>query len=122
MSDIYRDAVLRLSHVPGVGGALVVDASAGVSVVEDLKPHASGTALAAMAASLYRRTMQASDTAGFGRVDSIQLYGDHGQMFIAGAGDLIVVALIEDDAQIGRVRMEANRAARSLRSRTEAET
>jgi predicted regulator of Ras-like GTPase activity (Roadblock/LC7/MglB family) len=120
VSDIYRDAVLRLSHVPGVSGALVVDVSAGVPVVEELKPHASGTAIAALAASLFQRTQQASDTAGFGGLTSLQLSADHGQMFIAGANELIVVALLEDDAQIGRVRMEANRAARTLRGNAEA--
>jgi predicted regulator of Ras-like GTPase activity (Roadblock/LC7/MglB family) len=36
-------------------------------------------------------------------------------VLIAGAGDLIVVALVSDDAQIGRVRMEAQRAAVALR-------
>lgn len=120
MSDIFRDSVLRLSHVPGVSGALVVDVTAGVPVVEELKPHTDGTAIAALAASLFRRTVQASDTAGFGSLNSLQLSADHGQMFIAGANDLLVVALLEDDTQIGRVRMEANRAARRLQGTDEA--
>jgi len=120
MSDIFRDSVLRLSHVPGVSGALIVDVSAGVPVIEELKPHTDGTAIAALAAALFRRTVQASDTAGFGGLGSLQLSADHGQMFIAGANDLLVVALLEDDAQIGRVRMEANRAARALRGLDEA--
>jgi predicted regulator of Ras-like GTPase activity (Roadblock/LC7/MglB family) len=114
MIDVYREAVTRLSRVPGVSGALVVEAAAGVPVVEELKPDVSGTAVAALAAALFQRTAQASETAGYHGLRSLQLDADGGHVLIAGAGDLVVVALVEDDAQMGRVRIEAMRAARSL--------
>ena len=111
MIDVYRDAVTRLSRVPGVSGALVV---------EELKPDVSGTAVAALAAALFQRTAQASETAGYRGLRSLQLDADGGHVLIAGAGELVVVALVEDDAQIGRVRIEALRAARSLVQSAEA--
>jgi predicted regulator of Ras-like GTPase activity (Roadblock/LC7/MglB family) len=114
MIDPYREAVTRLSRVPGVSGALVVEASAGVPVSEELKPDVSGTAVAALAAALFQRTAQASQTAGYGGLRLLQLHAENGQVLIAGAGELVVVALVEDDAQMGRVRIEAQRAARTL--------
>jgi predicted regulator of Ras-like GTPase activity (Roadblock/LC7/MglB family) len=115
MSDPFRDAVRRLSHVPGVSGAMVVDANAGVAVAEELTPEVSGTAIGALAGALFSRTSQASLTAGLGELETVQLGADSGHVLIAGAGELIVVALVSDDAQIGRVRMEAQRAAVALR-------
>ena len=114
MTDMYREAVNRLSRVPGVSGAMVVETAAGVPVVEELKSTVSGTALAALAAALFQRTAQASETAGYNTLRTLQLTAEQGQVLVAGAGDLIIVALVEDDAQMGRVRLEAGRAARAL--------
>jgi predicted regulator of Ras-like GTPase activity (Roadblock/LC7/MglB family) len=114
MTDVFREAVLRLSRVPGVSGALVVETGEGVPVALELKADVSGTAVAALAAALYQRTAQASETAGYRTLATLQLDADHGHVLIAGAGELIVVALVEDDAQMGRVRVEAQRAAREL--------
>lgn len=119
MSDVFTQAAQQLSHVPGVRGALVVDLQAGVPVVEELTPDVSGTAVAALAGELFRRTAQASGSAGFGDVETIHLEADAGHVLVAGAGDLIVVALLAADAQIGRVRIEARRAALALIGETE---
>jgi predicted regulator of Ras-like GTPase activity (Roadblock/LC7/MglB family) len=119
MNDPFREAVRRLSHVPGVSGAMVVDANAGVAVAEELTPDVSGTAIGALAGALYGRTAQASESAGLGALETVQLGADGGHVLIAGAGDLIVVALVTDDAQIGRVRMETQRAAAALREAVE---
>lgn len=119
MSDVFTQAVQRLSHVPGVRGALVVDLSAGVPVVEELTQDVSGTAVAALAGAMFRRTAQASESAGFGDLDTIHLEADAGHVLVAGAGDLIIVALLADDAQIGKVRIEARRAAAAVLGETE---
>ena len=120
MSDVFREAVLRLSRVPGVSGALVVETGEGVPVALELKADVSGTAVAALAAALYQRAAQASETAGYRTLSTLQLDADQGHVLIAGAGELIVVALVEDDAQMGRVRVEAQRAARELTAGPEA--
>jgi len=119
MSDAYRDAVIRLSHVPGVSGAMVVDAVAGVAVAQELTPDVSGTAIGALAGALFGRSAQATEGAGLGELDVVQLRADGGHVLVAGAGSLIVVALLADDAQIGRVRMEAQHSAALVRQAME---
>lgn len=116
MNASYREALERVSRVPGVRGALVVLANDGVPVVEELQADVSGAAIAALAAALFRRTALAANSADFGALETLQLEADGGQVLIGGAGELIVVALISDDAQIGRARVEVVRAAQSLRS------
>jgi predicted regulator of Ras-like GTPase activity (Roadblock/LC7/MglB family) len=114
MSDVYTEAVQRLSRVSGVRGALLVDAEAGLPVMSELAEGVSGTAVAALASSLFRRTAQASDTAGFGKLVTMQMEADDGHVVAVDAGEIIIVVIAEKDAQLGLVRLEAHRAAESL--------
>lgn len=114
MSDVYTAATERLSRVSGVRGALIVEKDAAVPVVAELREGVNGTAVAALAASLFRRTAQASDTAQFGRLTTLQLEADEGHVIAVDAGELILVVVAERDAQLGLVRLEAHRAAESL--------
>jgi predicted regulator of Ras-like GTPase activity (Roadblock/LC7/MglB family) len=114
MTDALAAALSRVSHVPGVRGALVVDAEAGVPVVAEVAADTSGEAVAALAAALYRRTMQAAGAGGFGALQSLHLEAEGGHVFVAGSGDLIVVVLADSDAQLGMVRLETARAAEAL--------
>lgn len=114
MSDRYADAVDRLSRVPGVRLAMVVEAAAGVPVLaEAIDPH-TGTALAALAASLFRRGAEASRTAGYGTAATFHLQAADGHVVVAGAGEVLLVVLTEADAQLGLVRLEAKRVAGGL--------
>ena len=115
MSDIYTTAVDRVSHVAGVRGALLVDIEAGVPVVSELSEGVNGTAVAALAASLFRRTAEASRSSHFGALGTLQLEADHGHVFVVDAGEMILVVIATRDAQLGLVRLEAHRAAESLR-------
>jgi predicted regulator of Ras-like GTPase activity (Roadblock/LC7/MglB family) len=114
MSDVYTAAVERLSRVPGVRGALIVESDAGVPVISELSEGVNGTAVAALAASLFRRTLQAADTAQLGRLTTLQLEADEGHVVVVGAGELILVVIAERAAQLGMVRLESMRAAQSL--------
>lgn len=114
MSEPYRSAVRRLSRVGGVRGALVVEAAAGVPIVAELADEVSGTAVAALAASLYRHTREAARAAGYGALHTVHLEAAAGHVVAVGAGDLIVVVVTEADAQLGLVRLEAQRAAEAL--------
>ncbi|CAN5711074.1 roadblock/LC7 domain-containing protein [soil metagenome] len=114
MSDVFTAAVDRLSRVAGVRGALIVEADAAVPVVAELSDDVNGTAVAALAASLFRRTAQASETAEFGRLATLQLEADDGHMLVVDAGEVILVVITTRDAQLGLVRLEAHRAAGSL--------
>jgi predicted regulator of Ras-like GTPase activity (Roadblock/LC7/MglB family) len=114
MNRLYAAAVERLSRIPGVRGALVVEGETGVPVVSDMTAGVNETAVAALAASLFRRTGEASTAADFGRLHTLQLEAAGGHVIAVGTRDLILVAVTERTAQVGLIRYEAQRAAESL--------
>jgi predicted regulator of Ras-like GTPase activity (Roadblock/LC7/MglB family) len=115
MSDAYARALERVSRVHGVRGALLVEAEAGVPVLVELAAGVNGTAVAALAASLFLRTAQASGSAGFGTLKALQVEAAGGHVLVGGAGDLLIVAIAERDAQLGLVRLVVQQAAEALR-------
>jgi predicted regulator of Ras-like GTPase activity (Roadblock/LC7/MglB family) len=119
VSDPFVSALRRVSHVPGVTGAMIVDADAGVPVLADLREGVQGNAVAALVAALYQRTSNATQAAGLGPLDTFHLEAAGGHVVAAGAGELVVMAIVADDAQLGLVRIETRRAALELRSRPE---
>jgi uncharacterized protein len=114
MSDVFTAAVERLSRIAGVRGALIVESDAAVPVVSELSEGVNGTAVAALAASMFRRTLQATETAQLGRLSTLQLEADEGHVVVVDAGELILVVIAARDAQLGMIRLEAMRAAQSL--------
>ncbi|MGH7446073.1 MAG: roadblock/LC7 domain-containing protein [Longimicrobiales bacterium] len=114
MNEHFIAAVERVSRVAGVRGALLVESEAGVPVVSELREDVNETAVAALAASLFRRMAAASETADFGRLNTLQLEADDGHVVAVDAGELILVVVAEQSAQLGLVRYEAHRAAESL--------
>ena len=115
MSDVYSEALERLSRVPGVRGALIVETEAGVPVVSELVEGVEGSALAALASSLFRRSNDAAQTASFGELRTMQLEAGNGHVVVANGGELLIVVVAEKTAQLGMVRLEAHRAAEALR-------
>jgi predicted regulator of Ras-like GTPase activity (Roadblock/LC7/MglB family) len=115
MSDLFAAVLARLSHVPGVRGALIVDPDTGTPVVAEVQQDVAPAALGALAAALFQRISRASNAAGFGSLNTFHLEAEHGHVVRAGANDLSLVALVDDDAQLGLVRLETHRAAESLR-------
>lgn len=111
MSEHFSTALDRLSRVPGVRGAAVVDARTGVPVLGD---GAADPALAALATAIYRRAARAGDRAAIGALASLQLEAENGHIVVAGAAETLVVALTDTDAQLGLVRLEARRAAEAM--------
>lgn len=114
MSDIFAEALDRLSRVSGVRGALIVETEAGVPVLAELAEGIDGGAVAAFASSLFRRTTKAAHSAEFGNVRTLQLEAGDGHVVVANGGELLVVVVAEKNAQLGQVRLEAHRAAEAL--------
>lgn len=114
MSDPYAETLARLSHVPGVRGAIIVEPETGVPVMAEVEAHTSAQALAALASALFQRTGKASDAAGFGALHRLQLDAEGGRVLMAHAGDLVLVVLVGDAGQLGLVRLEMQRAAEAL--------
>jgi len=115
MSDVVSSALSRLSQVPGVRSALIVDAEAGVPVASELGEGVSGEAVAALTASLFQRTEKAARDAALGGLGSLQLETEDGHVVVAGSRPLIVVVIADRDAQLGLIRLEADRAVEALR-------
>lgn len=114
MSNDLARAVDRLSRIPGVRGALVADAAAGVPVVESVADGVAGPAVVALAASLYRCAAAASENAGLGAMGPVQVDAGAGYVIIIGAGDLLLVIVAEKGAQLGLLLLEAQRVAEAL--------
>lgn len=114
MSDAVQASLRRLTRVPGVRGAVVVDAEAGVPVASELAAGVSETALAALAGSLFSRGTDATTASGLGRVRTLQLEAAGGHIVVAGSGALLVAVLAESGAQLGMIRIQAARAAGEL--------
>lgn len=67
---------------------------------------------AALAAYLYIRASRASAAAGLGAPVFMRLEGERGQLCVAGSGEIVLVALIERSANLGRIRLDLLTAAR----------
>lgn len=114
MGDDYTRVIERLSRVPGVRGAAVVDAHAGVPVVAEVADASEGAMIAALAASLFRMSTRSGEAAGIGALETAQLEAEGGHVIVAGAGEMLLVAVADADAQLGMIRLEASRAAEEL--------
>ena len=114
MSDAYISAVERLSHVSGVRGALIVETETAIPVAAEVQEGVNATAVAALAAALYVRMVQATATAQLGAVSTVQLEADDGHVILVGAGEVVLIVISERGAQLGMVRLEARRAAAGL--------
>jgi predicted regulator of Ras-like GTPase activity (Roadblock/LC7/MglB family) len=114
MNDRLTDAVSRLNRIPGVLGALLVDAEAGLPVVGELPDDSVAPAAAALAASAYRRTGRAVSGANLGRLGSFRLEAASGQVLITGGGGLLVVVIAEPGMPLGLVQFEARQVAEAL--------
>lgn len=114
MTEAYERALESILRVDGVRAAILVDAAMGVPVVMETDPDVDGDATAALAAELFRRTARGAELAGTGELRTLQLAASEGHLLVAGAGDLLVVALAAPDAQLALLRVEAGRAAGAL--------
>ena len=114
MKKNFEEVLDRLSRVAGVRGAMIVDAQAGVPIVEEMAEGVAGGAVAAMAASLVKRSAKAANAAKFGALRAVQLEAAGGHLIIASHGELIAVAVTRPDAQLGLVRVEVRSALEAL--------
>jgi predicted regulator of Ras-like GTPase activity (Roadblock/LC7/MglB family) len=105
---ISADATLeRITRVPGVRGALVVSAPDGLVVAEQLMDGIDGRAAAALVASLIARLHRMAEAAGLGRPSFLQFRGAEGSVLAAaGGGELVLLAVVAPDANVGLARLE----------------
>ncbi len=110
---VYRDLLDGAMRMPGMRGVLVVAVRDGLVVDGRVHVGVHGAAVAALAASLYRRASRAiaAETAGG---CFLELEAERGRIMIAGSGDLAFMAVVEGRANPGQARLTVRRAAEKL--------
>jgi predicted regulator of Ras-like GTPase activity (Roadblock/LC7/MglB family) len=97
----------RVTRVPGVRGAVLASAGDGLIVAEQLMDGVDGRAAAALAGARVGRLLRTTGAAGLESPLFIHLRAEEGSLLAApAAGDLVLVALVGPDANIGLARLE----------------
>ena len=105
----------RVTRVPGVRGALIIAATDGLVVAEQLMDGVDGQAAAALTGSLVGRLVRTAEGAAMRAPTFIQLRGEGGSVLAAlGPEDLVIVAVVGPDANLGLARLEMLDAAGKL--------
>ncbi|MGH7514338.1 MAG: roadblock/LC7 domain-containing protein [Gemmatimonadales bacterium] len=105
----------RVTRVPGVRGALVIAATDGLVVAEQLMDGVDGQAVAALTGSLVGRLVRTAEGAALRPPAFIHLRGEGGSVLAAlGPEDLVLVAVVGPDANLGLARLEMLDAASRL--------
>jgi len=105
----------RVTRVPGVRGALVIAATDGLVVAEQLMDGVDGQAAAALTGSLVGRLVRTAEGAAMRAPTFMQLRGEGGSVLAAlGPDDLVLVAVVGPDANLGLARLEMLDAAGKL--------
>jgi predicted regulator of Ras-like GTPase activity (Roadblock/LC7/MglB family) len=100
-------ALERVTQVPGVRGSLLISGTDGLVVAERLMDGIDGRAVAALAASLVQRLGRATTGAGMRPPTFVHLRGDSGSVLAApGGDDLVLVAVVEPNGNLGLARIE----------------
>jgi predicted regulator of Ras-like GTPase activity (Roadblock/LC7/MglB family) len=110
-----RDLLDRVTRVAGVRGALLVAGGDGLVVAEQLMDGVDGRAVAALAGSLVGRLIRTAEQAGHRRPSFVHLRAEAGSVLAApGNDDLVLVAIVAPDANVGLARLEMIDAASRL--------
>jgi uncharacterized protein len=97
----------RLTRIPGVRGALIASTPDGLVVAEQLMDGIDGRAAAALTGSLVARLGRTAEAAGVKPPVFLQLRGEEGSILAAPGGDeLVLVAVVGPDANLGLARLE----------------
>lgn len=114
MSHELETVVSRLQRHQGVLGVMLVGMDDGMVIAGDAGPGRDSDTAAALAASLFRRTRNASDDAGLGKASFVRLEADRGHVCATARGDVVIVAVASTGINLGRLRLEMLGAAEML--------
>lgn len=103
---------VRLAMTAGAKDGLIIEQSEGAGMAADA---AAQRHTAALAAFLYGRAGSASAAAGLGVPVFMRLEAAEGQLCVVGGGEIVLVTLLENSANIGRVRLDMLAGARGAK-------
>ncbi|HEX5438736.1 MAG TPA: roadblock/LC7 domain-containing protein [Gemmatimonadaceae bacterium] len=104
MRSPFEQQLTALVRQPGVLACLVVGESDGIIVDTVAQSGVDEHAVAALAASLFRRARLSARAAGLGAVGFLELEAECGHICATGRDELVLVALTELRAPLGRLR------------------
>ena len=105
----------RITRIPGVRGALIASTGDGLVVAEQLMDGIDGRAAAALTGSLIARLARTVEGAGVRPPVFLHLRGEEGSILAApGPDELVLVAVVGPDANLGLARLEMLDAAGGL--------
>lgn len=105
----------RITAVPGVRGSVVVSQPDGIVVAEHVMDGVDARAVAALAGHLVDRLVHTTARAGMRAPVFLQLKGTAGSVLaVPGPEDLVLVAIVGPDANVGLARLEMRDAAERL--------
>ncbi|HUK21088.1 MAG TPA: roadblock/LC7 domain-containing protein [Gemmatimonadales bacterium] len=108
----YVRALDLVTRVRGVRGAMLVSATDGLVVAEQLMEGIKGPAVAALAGSLANRLSRAMAAGGIGAALFWHLQCTEGALLVVPApSGVLIVAVAETEVNVGLVRLELLRAA-----------
>ena len=110
----YAELLAMLSRHRGVVGSFVVSEQDGLAIDSNVQIGVHAEAVAALAASLHRKTRLACGATGCGTVTFLRLDAERGGICAAGRDDLVLVTISEARTNIGLLRVEMMRAAKAL--------
>ena len=104
-----------ITRVRGVRGAMLVSASDGLVVAEQLMEGIKGPAVAALAGSLANRLGRAMEAAGVGADVFWHLQCSEGALLVVPtSGGVLIVAVTETEVNVGLVRLELLKVAEAV--------
>lgn len=110
MSINFDRLLGRVTGIRGVVGAVVLDAEDGLVIAESILGGIRVNAVAALAASMYRRVSHTTKAAGHGPPDFVQLQAENGVLIaLPGSCGTILAVIGELDLNIGLVKIELNK-------------
>jgi len=109
----YEALLSKVMQVTGIRGALVVAVKDGLIVDGRVHVGVHGEAVAALAASLFRRACRATG-AKEGQTRFVELDADAGRILMVGRDELALLAVLDRRANPGQARLAVRRAGASL--------
>ena len=105
MNSPFVELLSSLNRQRGVVGSLVASERDGIVVDANVQLGVKAPAVAALAASLYRKARLSTEAAGYGEVGFVQLEAEQGWLCAIGRGDLVLAVLAGPKANIGMIRV-----------------
>jgi predicted regulator of Ras-like GTPase activity (Roadblock/LC7/MglB family) len=103
-----------LTRQRGVRSSLIVNGIDGIVIDSNLQIGQDGTRVAALSASLYKKARKSAQAAGLGGTGFMQLEAEGGRLCVLGGDELVLVAVADEGANVGLIRLDMLRAAETL--------